>query len=52
MPMDLRKNKAASFENSFHRKVSLNSVFYVNGISFPFGMLQGVNFGQKLCFLQ
>ena len=35
---------------SFHRKVSLNSVFYNNGISFPSGMLQGLNFGQKLCF--
>ena len=32
------------------RKVSLNSVFYDNGISFPFGMLQGRNFRQKLCF--
>ena len=28
----------------------MNSVFYDNGISFPFGMLQGLNFGQKLCF--
>ena len=36
----------------FSQKISLNSVFYDNGISFPFGMLQGFNFGQKLCFLQ
>ena len=28
----------------------MNSTFYDNGISFPFGMLQGLNFGQKLCF--
>ena len=34
----------------FHGNVSLNSVFYDNGISFPFGMLQGLNFGQKLRF--
>ena len=33
----------------FRRKVSLNSVFYDNGISFPLEMLQGLNFGQKLC---
>ena len=31
-------------------QVSLNSIFYDNGISFPFGMLQGLDFGQKLVF--
>ena len=51
MPMVLEKNKAVS-NISFHGKVSLNSVFYDNGISYPFGMLQGLNFGQKLCLLQ
>ena len=35
----------------FRINVSLNSLFYDNGIIFPFGMLQGLNFGQKLCFL-
>ena len=30
----------------FRRNVSLNSVFYDNGISFPFGMLQGLWFLQ------
>ena len=34
----------------FHRKAFFNSVFYDSGISFPFGMLQGLNFGLKLCF--
>ena len=47
MPMGLRKNKAASNITVF-TEVSLNSVFYDNEVSFPFGMLQGLNFGQEL----
>ena len=35
----------------FSLKVFLYSVFYDSGISFPFGLLQGLNFGQKLYFL-
>ena len=45
------KNKALS-NITVSTEVSLNSVFYDNGITCPFGMLQGLNFGQKLCFLQ
>ena len=48
----LGKNKALS-NISFHQKVFLYLVFYDNGISFPFGLLKGLNFGQKLSiFLQ
>ena len=46
------KLKLYHFFFFFHRKVYLYSVFYDNGISFPFGLLQGLNFGQKLYFLQ
>ena len=45
-----KKIKLYQILQFFHRKVSLNSVCYDNGISFPFGMLQGLSFGQKLCF--
>ena len=34
----------------FRRKVSLNSVFYDNGISFPFGMLQDLILGRNCVF--
>ena len=51
MPMVLEKNKSFIKYYCFCRKVSLNSVFYDNGINFPLGMIQGLNFGQKLCFL-
>ena len=34
----------------FSQKSFLEFSIYDNGISFQFGMLQGLNFGQKLCF--
>ena len=46
MPIVLGENNALS-----NITVFLYSVFYDNGISFPFGLLQGRNFGQKLYFL-
>ena len=41
--MVLEKNKVSS-------NITVFAVFYDNGIGFPLGMLQGLNFWQKLCF--
>ena len=55
MPMVLEKNKVLSNITVFTEKFSFIQYFMImeyNGISFPFGLLQGLNFGQKLYFLQ
>ena len=49
MPMILRKNKAASNITVFIEKFPRIQYFKIMEC-FPFGMLQGLNFGQKLCF--